>query len=262
MALPPHQINLILRVGLDPFDPKFETEEPIEYVLGKSDFREHLFNVNKNVLIPRIETEEIIDIGLKYLEVNQLLVKGSTVTFADVATGSGAIGISCAWELQKLGIGFNGYLSDISKDALEVAKSNVENIFDKGLDGSSLTILESDLMNSFPKDLKFQIIFANLPYIPSSRIKDLQKSVKEYEPSLALDGGEDGLSYILRLINEAREWLDTNGVLVLEVDDSHDMSIVNSSEFKSKLGIKNGVEAKITVLEDMFGKNRFWIVTY
>ena len=242
------QINLILKVGEDPFDAKFKTSAPVEYVLGKALFRDLLFNVNKNVLIPRIETEQMVDIALEAIGTRE------DVSFADVATGSGVIGISFALELIKRAIQFDAYLSDISAQALEVARSNSDSLLVPAViarSRSKVALIESNLLSDYPKNKKFDVIFANLPYIPSARIQTLQESVKNFEPILALDGGEDGLDIISKLIKQAEEFMNVEGVLILEVDDTH--TIEKAESFKLK---------NIKVANDEFGRNRFWIVRY
>ncbi len=252
MSLSPAEINLIIKAGQDPFDPKFQTEMPVEYVLGKAEFYGHLFNVNANVLIPRIETEQIIRLGLEYI------IDRKSISFADVATGSGVIGIVFAEQLNKRGVTFDGYLSDISDAAIEVAKQNLDehldpkhlNCFTNGINDSKLKVIRSDLLSDYPKNKKFDLIFSNLPYIPSARITQLARSVKDFEPHLALDGGVDGLDLIKKLIEQSREYLAKDGVLILEVDDTH------TQEKISELGID------ANAVEDEFGKNRFWIVKF
>ena len=266
MELNAAQINLILKAGEDPFDAKFKTSAPVEYVLGKALFREQLFNVNKNVLIPRIETEQMVDIAL------EAIVDRNEVSFADVATGSGVIGISFALELIKRAIQFDAYLSDISTEAIIVAKSNVDlildpqhqNCFTNKVNESKIKIIESDLLSHYPKNKKFDIIFANLPYIPTARIQTLQESVKNFEPTLALDGGEQGLDLIQKLIEQARECMNPKGVLILEVDDTHTAEKAESLLLKlttESLQLK-AHSPKLRALNDEFGRNRFWIVRY
>jgi release factor glutamine methyltransferase len=253
MSLLPHQINLILKMKQDPFDPKFQTGEPIEYILGKAEFRDNLYIVNSNVLIPRVETEEIIHLALKYLQSIELFDNTSMIKFADIATGSGAIGISFALGLEKKNQSYQCYLSDVSEDALDVAKSNAESLLK---DTSRIEIIKSDLLHSYPENIKFDVIFANLPYIPTERLDTLDSSVKDYEPLLALDGGPDGLDLIREIVVQARNYLETDGILILEVDDTHDETMIPVFD------LGNSPQPEVTVVLDQFGKNRFWIVKY
>jgi release factor glutamine methyltransferase len=250
-----YELNHLIKFGFDPFKTSQEipNDMPVEYFTGFASFRDLTFKVNKSTLIPRIETEEIIDIALKL--VNDMNHRGK-VTFADVGTGCGAIGITFAKELVKRSIIIDAYLSDISEDALEVARFNLESVlFDKKVNcftynnqADSIKIIKSNLLNGYPKK-KFDIIFANLPYIPSSRINDLDSSVKDFEPHLALDGGKDGLTLIRVLLHDAKEYLVSKGYIVLEVDDTH----FDTSEFEK--------EWEIEVKKDLNDKFRFWVCT-
>jgi release factor glutamine methyltransferase len=253
MTLLPHQTNLILKLKQDPFDPKFQSNEPVEYILGKAEFRDNIFNVDRSVLIPRVETEEIIDIAIDYLESKSLMDQASLIRFCDIATGSGAIGVSFAKELERKNVEYSGYLSDISDEALEVARTNTASLLE---DDRNIEILKSDLFDSYPKDIKFNIIFANLPYIPTSRLDSLDSSVKDYEPLLALDGGVDGLDLIRRIVPAAKDFMETNGLLILEVDDTHTEDMI------PEFNMDNSSQPDVEVVLDQFGKNRFWVVSY
>jgi release factor glutamine methyltransferase len=235
----PVEINHLTKFGFDPELLSISVEEsiPVEYISGKAEFRGRNFEVNRDVLIPRIETEDLVDIGLTSI-INQ-----ESISFADIGCGSGAIGLSFALELKERDIKFRGVLSDISLKALEIAKKNIKSLFGET---KNIEVIESDLFSNF-KDEKFNIIFANLPYIPTSNINDLQDSVKNYEPHLALDGGEDGLNLIRKLLNSAKKFLTNDGVLLLEVDDTH----IDPGEFETEWDIKKR--------NDTNGFNRFWI---
>ncbi|MEK7111641.1 MAG: peptide chain release factor N(5)-glutamine methyltransferase, partial [Patescibacteria group bacterium] len=135
-----------------------------------------------------------------------------------------------------------------SEEALEIAKKNISGLI-KGQAFSKrpgLLWLKSDLLTGYPKKSKFDLIVANLPYIPSARIPKLPESVKGFEPHLALDGGSDGLKLINKLIAQSKTRLKPNGALLLEVDETHALS-----DFK----IPQCFRAEI--LKDQFGKRRF-----
>ncbi len=238
-----YELTELIKFGIDPFsvNPK---NIPVEYITEKALFYNRYFKVNKNVLIPRIETEEIVSIVIKNIK------KKKNIKFADVGTGSGAIGITLFLELSKTKK-VTGYLSDISDKALKVAQENVNGLLktEKRKD-HNLHVLKSDLFNNFPESLKnrLDLIVANLPYIPKDRISKLPKSVKNYEPYLALNGGEDGLALIKKFLKKAQLYLASNGIMILEVDDTHIKPIAVKG-FKVK--IKNDVNKKL----------RFWIYT-
>lgn len=183
-------------------------------------------------------------------------VTSDSITFCDIGCGSGAIGISFAIELLAKSINFEGYLSDLSESALEVAKKNSDillnpihqNCFTNKIQNSQLKIINSDLFKNYPSKKKFNIIFANLPYIPSDRVPVLANSVKNYEPISALDGGKDGLRIISKLLVESKQRLELNGVVILEVDDSH----TDTSKFEN--------EWIIEVRKDQNQNTRFWIL--
>ena len=247
------ETNHLIKHGFDPFElMKSDSEIPVEHITGKGEFYGRDFNVNSNTLIPRVETEELIDLALKI--VDERSNKYSKVTFADIGTGSGVIGITLALELEKRLIPYDGYLSDLSKRSLEVAENNARDFlierkvhcFINQKDESTLNLLDSDLLENY-RNIKLDLIVSNLPYIPRERISTLKFGVKDFEPLIALDGGIDGLDYIRKLLDQAPKFLNKNGTVLLEVDDSHLKE--KTLEF-TKWNIK--------VLKDQFERNRFW----
>ncbi len=236
-----YEINHLNKFGVDPYslDLNEIKEKPVEYITGFSEFYGRTFIVNNYTLIPRIETERIIDIALEFIKSNGT----EKVNFLDLGTGSGVIGITLAKELEKRNIKYSGTLSDFSEKALSIAEENIKT--HKVL----LKTAQSDLFKNIQHE-SYDIILSNLPYVPSSRIPTLNSSVKDYEPLIALDGGEDGLSVIRKFINQMPSFLDKNGVAILEVDDTHDSKL--ASEFSFGFDIE--------VFKDINNKNRFWIV--
>lgn len=249
--LTPTETNHLIKHGKDPFE-KIDSEIPVEHLTGKGEFYGRDFTVSKYTLIPRVETEQLIDLALS--EIDLRANKYSKVTFADIGTGTGAIGITMALELEKRIIPYDGYISDISKEALQIAEGNAREFlierrvhcFINQKDESTLQLINSDLLTDY-RSVKFDLIIANLPYIPSSRINELSSSVKDFEPHLALDGGIDGLQYIKKLLEQAPNYLNTSGIVLLEVDDTHLKE--KTLEFK---------DWNIEVLKDESEKNRFW----
>jgi release factor glutamine methyltransferase len=158
--------------------------EPLEYVLGGTTFAGHKIAVTPDVLIPRPETEILLEEAIK-------LIKPEAGPVLDVGTGSGILAISLAKKFAELEI----VAIDISPPALAVAQRNAEG-------AGKIRFLESDLMEDPSLPERFQMIVANLPYIPTSQIGNLQREVR-HEPRLALDGGADGLDLVRRLIAQS-----------------------------------------------------------
>jgi release factor glutamine methyltransferase len=155
--------------------------EPLEYVLGATTFAGHRIAVTPDVLIPRPETEILLEAALKRID-----PKGAPVL--DVGTGSGILALAIAKKFPELEI----FAVDLSPAALAVAQKNAEGT-------GKITFLESDLMENRALPERFQMIVANLPYIPTGQIDALQREVR-HEPRRALDGGADGLDLVRKLI--------------------------------------------------------------
>ena len=177
------------------------SKEPWEYISGEAEFRGHRFHVNSNVLIPRIETEQIVDIAKENLEGIKSIV--------DIGTGSGCIAISLAKELNS---DIPIYALDISKNALDVAKENTK-----------LNSVEGKIIfkeNNLLEGLKFEsptLYIAKLPYIPTDMYNKLDSSVHDFEPKLALEAGNDGLKYYKELFVQIPKG---NNILIVEIEPS------------------------------------------
>lgn len=169
--------------------------EPMAYILGYKEFYGRNFIVNKDVLIPRPETEMLIE-----------LIKGEgNAKILDLCAGSGCIGLTLALECKDAKV----TLSDISPKAVDIIKKNAENL------GVEVNIVESDLFDDI--EGKFDIIVSNPPYIGSETIEMLETTVKDYEPRLALDGGRDGLKFYKKIIPNSKKYLSENGRIFFEM---------------------------------------------
>jgi release factor glutamine methyltransferase len=185
---------------LDKLALRLEAGEPLPYVLGRWDFFNLEFELTQAVLIPRPETELLVELALFWLRGHPL-----SHQVVDIGTGSGCIGISLAVNVSNIHV----VAVDISPAALEVARLNAQ----KHAVVGRMEFLCSDLLSG---NSKFDIIVANLPYIPTHTLHDLP--IYNREPTLALDGGSDGMVINRRLLSEANDHLLPGGMLLIEID--------------------------------------------
>lgn len=213
---------------------------PLQYITGTQDFMGLTFKVNENVLIPRYDTEILVEKVLEKLKVYGK--NAADVSLCDMCTGSGCIGISLA----KLGNLSDVTLVDISKDALEVAKENA-----KVNDVSHIRFVNSDLFEAFDKgdeNVKFDFIISNPPYIRSDEIEGLMREVRLHEPRLALDGDTDGLKFYNIITKEAASRLHNGGWLMYEIGYDQGQEV---SELMKAAGF-----ADVEVIKDLAGLDR------
>ena len=178
--------------------------EPLAYVLEEWDFYGMRLRVNKNVLIPRDDTCAVTDLAISHG-----LFLGSTPRILDLCTGSGCIGLAIAQRIHDAKV----TLADISKDALSVAKSNVTQLKLTG----RVACYQADALGQPDNFLgKFDMIVSNPPYITTQEMKELPNSVKDFEPHLALHGGEDGLIFYRNIADKYRHALKPGGLLCFE----------------------------------------------
>ena len=223
--------------------------EPVQYIIGSQEFMGLEFIVNENVLIPRQDTETLVEDALEIINTGTLRgedmdVKRKEWDILDLCTGSGAIGVSLARIANKV----NVTCSDISEGAIKVAKENAQ----KHGVAKSVKFEQGDLFKPFSKHFrkqKFDMIISNPPYIKSSVIPTLQKEVCEHEPLSALDGGESGLDFHERIVSGVGGHLRKGGVLLLEI--GHDQG-----EAVSGLLSRNGDFTSIRVLKDLANRDR------
>jgi len=230
---------------------RLEGGEPLPYLLGHWEFYGLDFIVSPDVLIPRPETELLVERALEWLRLHPGRRRA-----ADIGTGSGCIAVSLAANLPDLYV----LATDISLPALEIAKANAE----KHNLGNHIQFLHTDLLNFQPRrsifarkdrpTLNFQpfdLIAANLPYIPTSRLESL--AVARREPRQALDGGPDGLDAIRGLVPAAAQWLAPGGLCLLEIDASQ-------GEAASNLAQSVFPQAEVSVVPDLAGLDRLLVV--
>ena len=212
---------------------------PLAYILGNREFYGINVMVTPNVLIPRPETEGMVEhtlfMALMGMETREL-------TIADIGTGSGAIAVNLAIHLPAARI----YAVDISEPALDVAAYNIRghSVHDR------VRLGHGDLLEPLPEPV--DLIVANLPYIPTARIPTLQPEVQQ-EPQLALDGGPDGLDLVRRLLAQAPEKLNSPGIILLELDPEQFPAA-------EALALQRFPDAEITAEQDLTRRDRIMVI--
>ena len=200
-------------------------KEPIAYLLKKKEFWSMDFNVCKDVLIPRPETEILVEKVAKYF-------KGRNPFILDIGTGSGCIIISLLQELKNS----KGVAIDISNKALKIAKKN-SRIYNTS---KRIKFINASISNF--NSFKFDLIVSNPPYIASHQLKNLDIGIKKFEPKLALDGGNDGLDVMRKVIYKSRKILKNNGMLAIEIGNGQYKKvsqILKLNKFKEKFLIND-----------------------
>lgn len=187
--------------------------EPIQYITNSQEFMNLNFCVDKRVLIPQPDTEILVENVISLVNNMQRNCQNE-IKILDLCTGSGVIGVCLKKNLQNVKV----FASDISEDALEVARKN------SSLNNADIIFIKSDLFNRINE--KFDIIVSNPPYIETSVIDGLSQEVKN-EPKLALDGGKDGLDFYKKIINEAPNFLNKIGYLAVEIGYNQRESVEN-----------------------------------
>ncbi|MDQ3008417.1 MAG: HemK family protein methyltransferase [bacterium] len=206
-------------------------EMPVEYITGHVEFLGRDFILTTEALIPRLETEELVAMSVAAAMDLHQLHPSRSLTIADVGTGSGAIGISVYLELAEKNISSNVIMSDVSRTALDVAQQNLHRLI-ASEHHQDFSIFFSNVLASYPADVKIDLLIANLPYIPTSRLNSLEESVIKFEPVVALDGGNEGLTLIDVLLTQAQRYLMPTGQVLLEVDHTHTLEeIIGGHEY-------------------------------
>ena len=237
--------------------------EPPQYILGEVEFRGLLFKVNREVLIPRPETELLVeeavnsvcsgDTILNSQEIKYGVPGIKDITVLDLCTGSGCIAICIAMEIEERG-GLRVYAVDISGGAIAIARKNAE----RHRVEEKITFLVGDLFSVIkPLGLegKIDLIVSNPPYVSKEAMERLQPEIKGYEPVLALYGGEDGLDFYRRIIREAPRYLKQQGGLIMEIGFNQARHVRNLFE---KEKVFSGVEVK----RDLAGIERIIKASY
>jgi release factor glutamine methyltransferase len=212
-------------------------EEPIAYLTGRAHFFSMEFEVNKDVLIPRPDTETLVENVIQLMR-NEAGME--TPRILDLCTGSGCIAAAIARNLKTATV----IATDISPAALAVAKSNIErlNLSDR------VTLKLGDLFGPLDRE-PFHVIVSNPPYIPSGQIAGLDKSVRDFEPVSALDGGLDGLTIHRRILADAPERLVANGQIFVEI-------AFDQGELAKSVIAEHRAFTNVRILKDNAGNDR------
>ena len=214
------------------------SSKPSQYIKGWVEFYKLKFKVTSDVLIPRPETELLVDAVISFLQTTNYKLP----TVLDLGTGSGCIAISIAKNLPDTKI----IASEISEKALKIARKNAK------LHQANIEFILSDLLENIK--MPVNVIVTNLPYIPSERIPYLDSSVKDFEPLVALDGGEDGFKLYRKLFGEIKQKNWKPKLIIGEIDYTHGELAVNEA-------LKYFPGAKVEVKTDLAHKQRILKIT-
>lgn len=209
---------------------------PLQHITGEQEFMGYPFCVNEHVLIPRQDTEILVEEAIQVMRPKMKVL--------DMCTGSGCIVLSILKMCREkyYMTDFQGIGADVSEEALKVARENGRRL------GVPVTWIQSDLFAKIPEEEKYDVIVSNPPYIETAVIDTLQEEVRLHDPYIALDGKEDGLYFYRRIISEAGKYLKTQGKLMFEIG-------CDQAEAVEEL-MKNAGYEQITVKKDLAGLDR------
>ena len=226
--------------------------EPLQYILGHTDFMGLDMKVTPGVLIPRPETEGLCELLAE--EAKERAAQGDAgvsqnktvpwpARILDLCTGSGCIAAWAAHTFADASV----TATDLSEEALAVACANCK--AHETYPGQ-ITLKQGDLFDALPEGERFDVIISNPPYIPSATVDGLETEVKDHEPRLALDGGPEGMDVVSRIIAQAPDHLAPGGLLLMEIDDTQEELVAEACS-------RSGCYASFTVLRDLAGKVRY-----
>ena len=246
-----HQVNLYLNIDhevdkdiMEEFSKgivRLMNNEPMNYVLGYSYFYGYKMIVNRDVLIPRPETEELVGLILSQYDA---FFAGKKINVCDVGTGSGAIAIALKKEEEKLHV----FASDISEKALETARENAR------INECDITFLSGSMLEPYiEKGIKVSILVSNPPYIKNT--EQIESSVYDFEPHVALFGGDDGLKFYKEIFTHAGEILEDNALAFFEMG-------YDQKDALTKLAHSCFPDAEVSVFKDINGKDRMLMIRF
>lgn len=222
---------------------------PLQHITGVQEFMGLTFRVNEHVLIPRQDTEILVEEALGLLRSGRVPAAGGEIKILDLCTGSGCILISVLHYAGKFhGIRVNGTGSDLSAQALRTAEMNAQQL------GVTADFTESDLFENLTG--RYAMILSNPPYIRSADIRELAPEVRLHDPEMALDGSEDGLMFYRRIIRESGRYLEDDGVLMFEIgfDQAADVSGLMAEHGFSDITVKKDLAGLDRVVYGRYSK--------
>lgn len=199
-----------------------EEDVPLSHLVGFEYFYDRKYKVTKDVLSPRMETEELIYKVIEYVKATNR----NNLKILDLCTGSGIIAITLKKELEQVSVDI--IASDISEKAIEVAKENAQN------HNADIRFIQSDIFNNI--DDKFDIIVSNPPYIDRKDEVTMQDNVLKYDPHLALFAEEEGMYFYRKIIEQANDYLDENGVIFFEIGYDQKDKIIKLADMNGYSG--------------------------
>lgn len=240
LAAADEMVTTTMVAHLDSMLVRWRAGEPLHYVLGRWAFRYLDVSVDRRVLIPRPETEEVAAVAIDLARRRH--VEAGAVVVVDLGTGSGVIGLSMARELPHPGT--EVWLTDVDADALDVARANLAGL---GRNGVGVRVVEGSWFDALPDDLAVDVVVANPPYIALGD-PDVAESVRVWEPHRALYSGADGLDALRTIIAGAPDHLVAGGWLVLEIGAAQGPVV---AELLAAAGF-----AEIEIRQDLAGRDR------
>ena len=221
---------------------RLEDGQPLDYVIGFKEFLGCKIDLSKKVLIPRPETEFWVEKEIGEIMHNPVINTGQNLRILDIFSGSGCIGLAILKNFRTAKVDF----ADKDKNAISQIKINLKNNF---INKKRYKIIKSDVFKNI-KD-RYDFIFANPPYIPTTKKNKVQKSVLKYEPKSALFGGTDGLFFINKFLKDAKKYLNPDGKIFMEFD------YIQKNKIEKLL--KKYKYKKYEFKKDQYGKYR-WVV--
>ncbi len=249
LANPDYELSLAQEKKFREFIERRRKHEPVWYITGKIEFYGLDLEVNENVLIPRPETEFLVEEVVAVIPA-EAGIQSNHIKILELGTGSGAITLALASEVRSSKSDVQFFASDIVEEALKIAKKNAKKLrLEKDIE-----FRQSDLLDNWDGE-KFDIIVANLPYIPHEDLSFLALDIHRWEPRVALDGGKEGLEIYARLLLQAKDYLNENYQMFFEIG-------IDQGEKLKKLAEKYLPGSEVEIKKDYGDIDRIAIISF